>query len=93
MRRSALAGDSAMSITSGASMTRTSRSSTSGWRCELGANLVGAADQVDAETEIARGGHGAIDGMRRRVIAAHRVNRDSHVACEVDAHRPPTSGG
>ncbi len=78
LRRSAFAGDSLMSITSGASMTRTSRSLASGWRAELGANQVRAADEVDTEPEIARGRDGAINGMRRRMIAAHRVNRYAH---------------
>ena len=51
---------------------------------ELGANQIGAADQVHAETEIASSRKGAINGMGRRMIATHRINRDAHVA-EVDA--------
>ncbi len=46
---------------------------------ELGANQIGAADQVDAETEVTRGRDGAIDGMGRRMIATHRINSNAHM--------------
>ena len=82
LRRSALAGDSAMSITSGASMTRR-RVVCIGMSRELGANQISAADQVDTEAEIPSGRDGAIDRMSRRMIATHRINRNPHV----DANR------
>ena len=53
---------------------------------QLGANQIRAADQIDAEPEIARGRDGAINGMGRRMIAAHRINSDAH-------GRPASSGG
>ena len=59
-------------------MTRTSRVAGVGMARELGANQIRAADQIDAETEIARGREGAIDGTGRRMIAAHRINRNAH---------------
>ena len=45
---------------------------------ELGTNQLGAADEVDAEPEIARRREGAIDGSAGRMIAAHGVNRNAH---------------
>ncbi len=47
---------------------------------QLGANQILAADQIDTKPEIARGGHGAINGMGRRMIAAHRINGDAHMS-------------
>ena len=45
---------------------------------ELGVDLAGAADQIDAQAEIARSRQGAIDWAPWSMIAAHRVNRDAH---------------
>ena len=45
---------------------------------ELGPNRRFAADQIYPDAVITRRGNGAIDWMRRRVIAAHRVNRYAH---------------
>ncbi len=48
---------------------------------QLGADQIGAADQVHAKTQMASGRERAVHGTRRRVIAAHRVNRDAHNLC------------
>jgi hypothetical protein len=48
---------------------------------QFGVDLIRAPDEVDAETQIARGGECAFHWPCRRVIAAHRVNRDSQ-RCE-----------
>ena len=56
---------------------------------EFGADQILAADQIDPESEIARGRHGAINGMGRRVIATHRINGDAHVGISTD---PRSSG-
>lgn len=44
---------------------------------ELGANRGLAPDQVDREPVNASRRDGAINGMGRRMIAAHRINGDS----------------
>jgi hypothetical protein len=44
---------------------------------ELRANQILTANQIDRQTEL-RGRHGAIDGMSRRMVAAHCVNGNSH---------------
>ena len=49
-----------------------------GMTFELGANRGLAADQIDADAVIARRGDGAINGMRRRMIATHRVDGYAH---------------
>ena len=57
---------------------------------QFGANQVLAADQIDAEPEIARGRDGAINGMGRRMIAAHRINGYAHAlnrASSANLHR------
>ena len=57
---------------------------------QFGANQIIAPDEIDAEAEIARGRDGALNGLRRRMIAAHRVNSDAH---EVSVKRSRTCQG
>ena len=77
LRRSASAGDSAISTTSGASITR--MSSASGRRGgQLRFDRGTAADEIDADAQMPRGGQRAVDDARRRMIAAHRVDRYAH---------------
>ena len=48
---------------------------------ELGADQIGTAGQIHAVAQMASGRLRAVYGTRRRVIAAHRVNRDAHNLC------------
>ena len=57
---------------------------------QLGAHPVFTPDQIDAEAEITSSGDGAVNGMRRRVIAAHGVNGHSNHSNDVD--RRPKAG-
>ena len=102
LRRSAAAGDSAISIDSGASTISTSSAAGVGMPRELGARSRRAiADEQQADLQVPRRDERAVDDAAGAVIAAHRVDGDAHSVqvadrCErtvVTLRRPAGPGG